>query len=138
MFPTAAIEGAMQTDALQPNPSTRQPHSLIASDRGEGTSIRWQQGRNGSAPDDRQAHWQCCLCGPPLRRLSRDGQKHLPIPWLRLSYDRTLGAYQIDLTDEELRRAPSFGADQEFDWGDRSQEIEIHNYYKTPPYWGAY
>jgi hypothetical protein len=37
-----------------------------------------------------------------------------------------------------LKRAPSFAADQEFDWGDRSREIEIHNYYRVPPYWGAY
>jgi PRC-barrel domain protein len=66
------------------------------------------------------------------------GQKHLPIPWGRLAYDRTLGAYQLDLTDEELKAAPSFAADQEFDWGDRSREVEIHNYYRVAPYWGAY
>ena len=66
------------------------------------------------------------------------GQKHLPIPWARLTYDRTLGAYQLDLSEEELKQAPSFAADQEFDWGDRSREIEIHNYYRVPPYWGAY
>ena len=66
------------------------------------------------------------------------GQKHLPIPWTRLKYDRTLGAYQLDLTAEELSRAPSFAVDKDFDWGDRSQEIEIHNFYRVPPYWGAY
>ena len=66
------------------------------------------------------------------------GQKHLPIPWGRLAYDRTLGAYHLDLTDEELKAAPSFAAGQEFDWGDRSREVEIHNYYRVPPYWGAY
>jgi len=66
------------------------------------------------------------------------GQKHAPIPWARLSYDRTLGAYRLDLTDEELKQAPAVAADQEFDWGDRSREVEIHNYYRVPPYWGAY
>jgi hypothetical protein len=53
-------------------------------------------------------------------------------------HDRTLGAYQLDLTEEELKAAPSFTAGEEFDWGDRSREIEIHNYYRVPPYWGAY
>jgi len=24
------------------------------------------------------------------------------------------------------------------DRGDRSREVEIHNYYRVPPYWGAY
>ena len=141
MFPTAAIEGAMQTDALQPNPSTRQPHSLIASDRVEGTPVRRS---DGSKVGTVQRLMIDKLTGNVAYAVLRFGgflgmgQKHLPIPWSRLRYDRTLGAYQIDLTDEELRRAPSFAADQEFDWGDRSQEIEIHNYYKTPPYWGAY
>jgi hypothetical protein len=63
------------------------------------------------------------------------GQKHLPIPWARLKYDPTQDAYHLDLTDEELRRAPAYEADQEFDWGDRSQEIVVHGYYKTPHYW---
>jgi hypothetical protein len=66
------------------------------------------------------------------------GHKHLPIPWARLKYDRTLGAYQVDMTDEELKRAPSFAADKDFDWGDRSQEVDIHNFYRVPPYLGAY
>ena len=41
-------------------------------------------------------------------------------------------------SDEELRGAPSTAPDQEFDWGDRSREAEIHSYYRVPPYWGAY
>lgn len=65
-------------------------------------------------------------------------QKHLPIPWQRLKYDPLLGAYHLDLTHEELSRAPSFAADSEFDWGDRSREVDIHNYYRVAPYWGAY
>jgi hypothetical protein len=66
------------------------------------------------------------------------GQKHLPIPWTRLRYDPTLGAYQLDLTEDELKRAPSFAADKDFDWGDRSSEVAIHNFYGSAPYWGAY
>ena len=40
--------------------------------------------------------------------------------------------------EEQLREAPSYAAGNEFDWGDRSRELEIHNYYRVPPYWGAY
>jgi hypothetical protein len=66
------------------------------------------------------------------------GQKHAPIPWARLNYDPTLGAYQLELSNEELSGAPSIAAGEELDWGDRSREVEIHNYYRVPPYWGAY
>ena len=37
-----------------------------------------------------------------------------------------------------LRRAPSFRADKDFDWGDRAKEAELHRYYGVPPYWGGF
>ena len=66
------------------------------------------------------------------------GANLLPLPWARLSYNRDVEAYQLDITDEELKRAPSFMADKDFDWGDRTQEEELHRYYGVPPYWGGF
>jgi cytochrome c5 len=54
------------------------------------------------------------------------------------SQGRTCDACHVEPTDEELRNAPATAPGQEFDWGDRSREIEIHNYYRVPPYWVAY
>jgi hypothetical protein len=132
----------MKTETIQDQPeTTQQPHSLIASDRVEGTPVRRSNGEKIGT----------------IKRLMIDklsgnvayavlnfggflgmGQKHAPIPWARLHYDPNLSAYQLDLSNEELTRAPGIGADEEFDWGDRSREVEIHNYYRVPPYWGAY
>ena len=44
----------------------------------------------------------------------------------------------VDIDDDELKRAPSFRADKDFDWGDRSQEAELHRYYGIPPYWSGF
>lgn len=66
------------------------------------------------------------------------GQKHLPIPWSRLSYNTNHEAYQVDISDDELKKAPAYEADKDFDWGDRSGEIIIHRYYGARPYWGAF
>ncbi len=131
----------MQTDTLHSESQNRQSHTLIASDRVEGTPVRRADGEKIGT----------------IQRLMIDklsgsvayavlsfggflgmGQKHAPIPWARLNYDPTLGAYHLDLSNEELSGAPSIAADQEFDWGDRSREVEIHKYYRVPPYWGAY
>ena len=54
------------------------------------------------------------------------------------------GAYYVD--DAEIGKVGSceteswgsFAANADFDWGDRSREVDIHNYYRVPPYWGAY
>jgi hypothetical protein len=135
------MEATMQTDTLHRESQNRQSHTLIASDRVEGTPVRRHDGEKIGA----------------IQRLMIDklsgsvayavlsfggflglGQKHAPIPWARLNYDPTLGAYHLDLSNEELSGAPSIAADEEFDWGDRSREVEIHNYYRVPPYWGAY
>ena len=46
--------------------------------------------------------------------------------------------YQADMNDDEFAKAPSYAADKEFDWGDRSQETRLHDYYRARPYWGSY
>jgi hypothetical protein len=53
-----------------------------------------------------------------------------------LKYDPAIGAYAIDISDDELAKAPSYAADKEFDWGDRSSERALHDFYQARPYWG--
>jgi hypothetical protein len=127
---------ATMTDTL-----TRHSHSLIASDRVEGTPVRRTNGEKVGSIERLmidKVSGNVAYAVLSFGGFLGIGQKHLPVPWARLSYDPMLGAYHLDLTDEELARAPSYAADKEFDWGDRSQETAIHNYYRVPPYWGAY
>jgi len=62
------------------------------------------------------------------------GVKHFPVPWDRMKYAVALDAYEINLSDEELARAPLFEGDEEFDWGYREDVIGDLNFYRTPPY----
>lgn len=117
------VQAAEMHSAGKTTPKT---HNLIASDRVEGTPVFRSSGEKVGI----------------IQRLMIDklsgnvvyavlsfgfflgiGQKHLPIPWARLKYDRAKAAYQVDLTDEELGRAPAYEVDREFDWGDRGQSI---------------
>jgi hypothetical protein len=137
----------MQTNDLrtsttaQADSQTTHPHSLIASDRVEGTPVRRTNGEKIGTIERLmidKLSGNVAYAVLSFGGFLGIGHKHLPIPWTRLKYDRTLGAYHVDITDEELKRAPSFAADKDFDWGDRSQEVDIHNFYRVPPYWGAY
>jgi sporulation protein YlmC with PRC-barrel domain len=130
------MEATMAADTVK-----QEKHSLIASDRVEGTPVRRSNGEKiGTIQrlmiDKRSGKVVYAVLS--FGGFIGLGQKHLPIPWAMLKYDVDRGAYQLDLSDEELSRAPAYEANKEFDWGDRSQEIVIHGYYKTPPYWGAY
>ena len=128
----------MVTATLE-NETPVETHSLIASDRVEGTTVRRGDGTKVGTIERLMIDK---VGGSVAYAVLRFGgflginEKHLPIPWPRLTYDKALGAYHLDLSDEELRNAPAI--EKDFDWGNRAMEIEIHDYYRTPPYWGAY
>jgi hypothetical protein len=131
----------MQTQTTTKMPTAPKPHSLIASDRVEGTAVRRSDGKKIG---DIQRLMIDKLSGKVAYAVLHFGgflgigDKHLPVPWQLMRYNPSLEAYEINLSDDELAKAPSYDAKSEFDWGDRDREIVIHDYYKTMPYWGAF
>jgi PRC-barrel domain len=114
-------------------------HSLIASDRIEGTAVRRASGEKIGRIERLmldKVSGKVAYAILSFGGFLGIGNKHLPIPWALLTYNTRLDAYEIDLADEELKRAPYYEADEEFDWGDRSHELKIHRYYRSPTYWG--
>ena len=117
------------------------PHQLIASDRVEGTSVRRPNGHM-------IGHIERLMIDKVSGKVSYAilsfggflgiGANLIPLPWGRLRYRTKFEAYELDIDDEELKRAPSFQADKDFDWGDRAKESELHRYYGVPPYWGGF
>lgn len=65
------------------------------------------------------------------------GDEEHTIPWNKLDYDTRLGGYRTDVTKEQLRGAPTFYRDRDYDWSDRTRERELHDYWGTPYYWGV-
>ena len=58
------------------------------------------------------------------------------IPWGKLNYDSSLGGYRTDITEDQLRGAPTFYRDRDYDWSNRERERELHDYWRIPYYWG--
>lgn len=60
------------------------------------------------------------------------GQSHYPVPWSALHYDTSLGGYMTNITEDQLRNAPSFsdGSFTNRDW-----EQRVHQHYNAQPYW---
>lgn len=63
------------------------------------------------------------------------GTEPYTIPWAGLRYDKSLGGYRIAVGASELRAAPSFAQDANYNWPDREREEELHAHYRIPPYW---
>ena len=60
------------------------------------------------------------------------GHSHYPVPWSVLSYNKRLGGFSTNITEQQLKDAPDFSDDS---WQDRNWETQTHNYYKSQPYW---
>jgi hypothetical protein len=64
------------------------------------------------------------------------GEEEHAVPWSKLTYDTNLGGYRTEITEQQLRGAPTFTRDSDWDWSDRSRERQLHDYYRAPYYWG--
>lgn len=135
------VEGAMGVNNPEPGTRIDETVQLIASDKVEGTNVRRSNGDKLGV----------------IRRLMIDklsgrvayammsfggflgmGDDYRAIPWNLLKYNERLAAYELNLTDEQLRGAPApaQGWDR---WDtapvDRGWERNLHDYYHTRPYW---
>src|SRR5207247_9112175 len=105
----------MMTDVIA------KPHPLIASDRVEGTAVRRPNG-------ERIGHIERLMIDKTTGKVSYAilsvggllgmGSNLLPLPWARLSYNTKFEAYELDIDDDALRRAPAFPAAKAIEWGD--------------------
>jgi PRC-barrel domain protein len=65
------------------------------------------------------------------------GEDYYPMPWSKLNYDTSLGGYRVDITEDQLKGAPKFNRNTDWDWSDRSRDRTVHDYYETPLWSGG-
>ena len=47
----------------------------------------------------------------------------------------SLEGFRTDITEQQLRGAPAYSRDRNYDWSDRNRERELHSHYGARPYW---
>jgi hypothetical protein len=123
---------------MQSETKTQASHRLIASDRVEGTPVCRMDGERIGTVERLMINKVSGQVAYAVLRFGGFfglGEKHLPLPWERLHYDRAQSAYRVDVTEDELRHAPA--DDSGFDWGERSDIVDVRAY-RAPSYWGAF
>ena len=60
------------------------------------------------------------------------GEDYYPMPWAKLDYDTSLGGYRVDITEDQLKGAPKFNRNTDWDWSDRSRDRTVYDYYNEP------
>jgi hypothetical protein len=60
------------------------------------------------------------------------GEDYYQMPWPNLKYDTRLGGYRVGVTEDQLKGAPKFNRNSDWDWSDRARDRSVYDYYKTP------
>ncbi len=124
----------MATDA-----SVRETTRLISSDKVEGSSVRRSNGDKIGTIE----HVMLDKLGGRIAYAAMSfggflglGSEYRALPWSALRYNPDLDAYELNVTDDQLRNAPLATTDF-FETGiaDRTWEDDIHRHYRATPYW---
>ena len=118
-------------------------HSLIASDKVEGTAVRRSDGDKIGTIERlmiEKTSGRVVYAVMSFGGFLGMGEDHHTIPWGVLTYNTDLDGYELNITDEQLRGAPKrdeTGRDDRTDPSfSRDWEEHVHRYYNATPYWG--
>ncbi|MET0259175.1 MAG: PRC-barrel domain-containing protein [Methylobacterium sp.] len=64
------------------------------------------------------------------------GEDYYTLPWAVLTFDPAIEAYVVDITEEQLRKAPARSPEGGDPADEREWEEHVHRYYNAAPYWG--
>jgi PRC-barrel domain len=124
--------------AVGPELRARETAHLIASDKVEGTAVRRANGdKLGTIKrvmiDKRSG--KVAYAVMTFGGLLGIGDEYRAVPWSLLRYNERLDAYELNVTDDQLRNAPVLAAGWDTGSLDRDWERSVHDYYRTSPYW---
>ena len=129
---------AMQQQTSSENLNRRETGSLIGSDKVEGTDVYNSAG-------DRVGTIERVMIDKLSGKVAYSvmsfggflglGNDYYPLPWSLLKYSERLGGYEVNVTEDQLRRAPKFRKDEPWAYGSRERELQLYSYYNVTPYW---
>jgi hypothetical protein len=119
---------------------TRETHSLIGSDKVEGTAVYRSNG-------DKIGQIQRVMIGKQSGKVGYAvmsfggflgiGEDYYPLPWSLLTYNPRLEGYEVNIGQEQLKGAPKYSTHESWDWNSPARGRAIDDYYGVPPYWGV-
>ena len=116
---------------------TRETTSLIGSDKVDGTAVygadRLKIGSIERVMIDKMSG-KVAFAVLSFGGFLGMGEDFYPLPWSTLNYDTNLGGYRVDLTKEQLDKAPKYNESQGWNWN-CDNERRIYDYYRVQPYW---
>ena len=118
--------------------AVRETARLIASDKVEGTAVRNLNGDKVGTIErvmiDKRAG-KVAYAVMSFGGFLGMGQDYVALPWHLLRYNENLDAYELNITEDQLRGAPAVVQGWDNGIVSRDWERNIHKYYGVDPYW---
>ncbi|MEH3145331.1 MAG: PRC-barrel domain-containing protein [Methylobacterium frigidaeris] len=118
--------------------TTNETNTLIASDRVEGTAVRNPNGDSIGRIERlmiEKASGKVAYAVMSFGGFLGMGESYYTVPWSALSFKPELDAYEVAITEEQLRTAPATSSEGRDPSYDRAWEEHVHRYYNATPYW---
>jgi hypothetical protein len=126
------------TAAIGPEVSVTETARLIASDKVEGTAVRRSDGdklgRIERVMIDKRSG-NVAYAVMTFGGFLGIGDEYRALPWHLLRYNERLDAYELNVTEDQLRNAPVLPGGWTDTAVDRNWERQVHDYYRVDPYW---
>jgi hypothetical protein len=109
--------------------------SLIGSDKVEGTNVYGVEGEKIGAIervmiDKLSGKVSYAVLG--FGGFLGLGNDHYPLPWQSLKYNTELGGYQTMIPPDQIKGAPKYASDSDWNWGDPGRTRAVNDYYGVP------
>src|SRR5580700_7128296 len=117
---------------------TKETHSLIGSDKVEGTAVYRSNGERIGKIQRLMIGKQSGKVGYAVMSFGGFmgiGEDYYPLPWSLLTYNPRLEGYEVNITEQQLKGAPRYGRHDSWDWSDRARGQKVYDYYGVTPYW---
>lgn len=113
-------------------------HTVIGSDRVEGTSVygkdKSKMGEVRRVMLDKESGQARDVEIAVGTFLGMGGELH-SLPWQKFNYDTDLDGYRLDVTEDQLKNAPTHSEKQSDREYDRDYQDEVYTYWEVTPYW---
>jgi PRC-barrel domain len=111
---------------------SRETHSLIGSDKVEGTPVYRSNGeRVGTVTRVMidKVSGKVAYAVMSFGGFLGIGEDYYPLPWSALTYNERLGGYEFNVTEEQLKNAPRYAQNENWDWNDQTRTQQVDTYY---------
>ena len=119
----------MATSAQAKPLSKRETSNLIGTDKVEGTPVYRSNGDRVGQIERVMIDKFSGKVAYAVMSFGGLGEDYYPLPWSVLAYNHTLGGYEVNVTEQQLKNAPKYSEREAWDWADPNRREKISHYY---------